>query len=65
MKHIGDHAQEGKVDHKHEMFHEQIKKHGAGHQHHSAFFMQHSAGHQNEQDKVKAMCGGGMAKGKK
>jgi hypothetical protein len=64
MKHIGDHAHEGKVDHSHKMLHEDVKKHGAGHVHHSDHFMKHSAGHQYEQDKVKALCGGGYAKGK-
>jgi len=48
-----------------EMAHQQVGKHAAGgHAHHSAHFMKHSAGHQYEQDKVKAMCGGGYAKGK-
>ena len=50
---------------KHDMFHEQVKQHGAGHKHHKDEFMKHSAGHMYEQDKVRAMCGGGMAKGKK
>lgn len=46
-----------------EMAHQQVAKHSAGgHSHHSNSFMQHSAGHQYEQDKVKAMCGGGKTK---
>ena len=56
----------GKAPHsaEHKMMHEHVKQHGAGHAHHSAHFMKHSAGHQYEQDKVKAMCGGGYSKGK-
>ena len=45
----------------HKMMHEDVKKHAAGHAHHKEMFMPHSAGHQYEQDKVKAMCGGGKA----
>ena len=46
-----------------EMAHQQVGKHAAGgHSHHSDQFMKHSAGHQYEQDKVKAMCGGGKTK---
>ena len=49
----------------HQMHHEAMKKHeDGGHKHHSGEFMKHGAGHQFEQDKVKAMCGGGMAKRK-
>jgi len=47
---------------KHEMMHEQVKKHGAGHKHHSQDFMKEAAGHEYEQDKVRKMCGGGMYK---
>ena len=46
----------------HKMMHEAVKEHGAGHTHHKEMFMPHGAGHQYEQDKVKAMCWGGMAK---
>ena len=46
----------------HAMMHEDLKKHGAGHAHHSDFFAKHAAGSQYEQDKVKAMCGGGWSK---
>jgi hypothetical protein len=53
----------GSTDHK--MFHEHVKQHGAGHKHHKEEFMKHSAGHMYEQDRVRAMCSGGMAKGKK
>jgi len=48
----------------HKMLHEDVKQHAAGHKHHKEDFMKHSAGHQYEQDKVKAMCGGGYTKGK-
>ena len=48
----------------HKMFCDQVKQHGAGYAHHSSNFMKHSAGHQYEQDKAKAMCGGGYTKGK-
>jgi hypothetical protein len=64
MKDMYDHAHEGKMDHSHKMHHEDVTKHGAGHKHHSEDFMKHSAGHEFEQDKVRAMCGGGMAKRK-
>ena len=49
----------------HKMQHEAVKEHAAGHDHHSKMFMPHSAGHMYEQDKVRAMCGGGMPYGKK
>jgi cellobiose-specific phosphotransferase system component IIA len=49
----------------HKMHHEAVKEHAAGHDHHSEMFMPHSAGHMYEQDKVRAMCGGGMSYGKK
>jgi len=46
-----------------EMAHQQVGKHAAnGFSHHSDQFMKHGAGHQYEQDKVKAMCGGGKTK---
>jgi hypothetical protein len=49
----------------HKMHHEHVKQHEVGDfKHHSKDFMKHAAGHQYEQEKVKAMCGGGMA-GKK
>mgnify|MGYP003333430762 CR=1 FL=1 len=56
----------GKAPHStaHKMHHEHLEStydHG-GHVHHSDHFMKHSAGHQFEQDKVKAMCGGGKTK---
>ena len=47
----------------HQMHHEAMKKHeDGGHKHHSGEFMKHGAGHQFEQEKVKAMCGGGMTR---
>jgi hypothetical protein len=47
----------------HKMNHEHVAQHAAGgHSHHSKQFMEHAAGHQFEQDKVRAMCGGGKAK---
>ena len=49
----------------HKMHHEHIQQHGAGHAHHNKMFMPHSAGHMYEQDKVRAMCGGGMSYSKK
>jgi hypothetical protein len=49
----------------HKMQHEAVKEHAAGHEHHSKMFMPHSAGHMYEQDKARAMCGGGMAYKKK
>lgn len=54
----------GKAPHgtDHQMFHEQVKQHGAGHVHHSAMFKPHAAGMQYEQEKVAAMCGGGKVK---
>ena len=57
----------GKAPHstEHKMHHEHIAQHGAGHPFHDTHFGKHAAGHQFEQDKVRAMCGGGMAKGKK
>ena len=53
-------------EHSHKMHHEHVQHHYAegGHVHHSKHFMKHAAGHQYEQDKVKAMCGGGYSKGK-
>jgi hypothetical protein len=36
-----------------------------GHKHHSKMYNAHSAGHKIHAEHVKAMCGGGMAKGKK
>ena len=66
MKNLYDHAHEGAVQHEHMMHHEAMKKHSAGgHTHHSEHFKKHAAGTQYEQDKVRAMCGGGMTKGKK
>jgi len=37
---------------------------GDGHMHDHNMYGKHSAGFQKEHDKVKAMCGGGMAKKK-
>ena len=44
-----------------------ISQHEEGdHKHHSAHYMKHTAGdHKRHRDHVMAMCGGGMAKGKK
>jgi|APCry1669189034_1035192.scaffolds.fasta_scaffold01063_11 hypothetical protein len=36
-----------------------------GHKHHSNMYKAHAAGHKPHAEHVKAMCGGGMAKGKK
>lgn len=54
----------GKAPHSHEhkMHHEHVKEHAAGHVHHSEHFKKHSSGMQFEQDRVRAMCKGGMAK---
>jgi len=54
----------GKVmEHKHIV--EEVKKHAAGHQHHSEMYGKHKEAHKMHHEHVKAMCGGGMAKGKK
>jgi hypothetical protein len=51
------------MEHKHKIEHD--KKHAAGHQHEQEKVAKHSAGHKMHHDHVKAMCGGGMSKGKK
>jgi hypothetical protein len=49
-------------DHSHKMHHEHVKQHATGFAHHSEMFKPHAAGMQYEQEKVRKMCGGGMAK---
>jgi hypothetical protein len=62
MKNDFPYMNEGKFP-AHQMHHEAMKKHeDGGHKHHSGEFMKHGAGHQFEQEKVKAMCGGGMTR---
>ena len=41
------------------------KKANGGHVHHSEHYGKHASGHKLHMDHVKAMCGGGYAKGKK
>ena len=52
------------MDHKHHMDH--VKQHTAGYQHEQEKVSKHygELGHKMHHDHVKAMCGGGMSKGK-
>jgi hypothetical protein len=52
-------------DHKHYV--DELKSmHAEGsHKHHSEDYAKHAAGHKLHHEHVKAMCGGGYAKGKK
>jgi hypothetical protein len=52
-------------EHIHHVHH--VEKHhgGDGHVHHHEHYGEHKAGHMLHHEHVKAMCGGGYAKGKK
>jgi len=52
------------MEHKHNVEH--VKQHAAGHMHEQEKVAKHygSEGHKMHHDHVKAMCGGGMSKGK-
>jgi len=53
------------MEHKHNVEH--VKQHAAGHMHEQEKVSKHygGEGHKMFHDHVKAMCGGGMTKGKK